>query len=220
MKKLYYSIFIIVISTLFVSCENDNEGNSIITKPATIELNGDATIYIAQGNSYTEEGVTITGGTLYKTIGMVATDRPGSYTIQYIAINSDGAYTTAQRNVIVFGLGDGSIELAGDYAGYRGTSYGTDITITKIATGVYSVPDMFGGFYEYFRGYGSAFRCPGIIRYEGNGIVTMPVWSSSPWGPFNFLDDEGTVDSEGTISYKIVFDDGTSIATAFRLVKK
>lgn len=221
MKKIFFYIAITLATSIaFISCHKDDEGGSFLTQPAEITLNGAETIYVVQGLSYSEEGVNVTGGELYATVGQVATNRPGKYTINYIAKNADGAYSSVSRTVIVLELGDGSLDISGTYRGYRGESYGTDISITKIATGVFSVTDVFGGFYEYFREYGSAYRVPVIFRYEGNNKITMPVWGSSPWGELNFVGDTATIDSQGTIAYKVLFDDGTSIATEFKLEKK
>lgn len=221
MKKLVNIFFILFVVSFFISCEDDKDPESMITKPAVVTVNGDETVYVIQGQTYTEDGATVEGGTLYKTVGNVATQRPGTYSIKYIGVNSDGAFTTAERSVIVLKLGDNSIDLSGTYGGYRGAVYGADITLTKIADGIYSVSDLFGGYYEYFRGYGSAYRATGLIRYEGDGVVIMPVDASSPWGAFNFMDGEGVFDvNSGKLTYKVLFEDGSSIATEFNLIKK
>ncbi|MDR1594360.1 MAG: DUF4998 domain-containing protein [Prevotellaceae bacterium] len=43
---------------------------------------------------------------------------------------------------------------------------GTTVTVEGTEEGAYKISDLFGGYYEYGRGYGSAYRCWGIVSFD------------------------------------------------------
>jgi hypothetical protein len=129
--------------TVIVETVPDNE-SPIIT------LIGDATINLTLGDSYTEEGVTITDNIdnidndmSTTTSGSVDTNTIGSYIITYSATDTAGNTATVTRTVIVeditiLPIGDGYIfHSANDdsyYIEYWGDTWGTDTVYTDETT--------------------------------------------------------------------------------------
>ncbi|MDR1170045.1 MAG: DUF5012 domain-containing protein [Prevotellaceae bacterium] len=58
-----------------------------------------------------------------------------------------------------------------EYAG------GTKVTLEAVEEAAYRVSDLFGGFYEYGRGYGSAYRCWGDFSLDDVLLAALP----DPW---------------------------------------
>jgi hypothetical protein len=226
LKNLFYiSIGFLL---LFSSCKKeDTNGVSKITTPAEITLKGDPEVYIVMGTQYVDSGVTVKNGELVKTISTVIPGASGSYFVRYIVENNDGLTYSKTRKVFVLELGSDELDLSGHYDGARGAigagQYTSDISVDKVAKGVYKVSDFFAQYYEVFRGYGPDYACGGLLTYKGNGVAIMPVNSNSPWGPFNFGQGKASaslINGKVTIQYTIAFADGTSIASPFTLTHK
>ena len=71
--------------------------------PPTVTLNGSATVNLTVGQSYTELGASVSGGTsaTANVSGSVNTSVAGTYTVTYSASDTDGNVGTATRTVIV-----------------------------------------------------------------------------------------------------------------------
>ena len=69
--------------------------------PPVVTLNGNASITIQQGNTYTEQGATSDGGESVTISGTVNTNIADTYTITYSATDAAGNTGTATRTVIV-----------------------------------------------------------------------------------------------------------------------
>ncbi len=227
MKTIKYISAIVLIGFIYfiVSCKKeDTKGISKATTPPTITITGQAQVVLAPGQQYVDSGATVKNGTLVNTINTLLNTVPGSYMVKYIAQNADGATVTAIRKIIVVELGDPSLDLSGDYIGGRGTTVGGPVTLTKIATGVYDVSDYYGEFYEIFRGYGSAYRAPGILTYKGNNKAIMPVNTPTAFGEVHIKGGTASVGtgSNGKISitYELQFSDGSGFVAPFFLNKQ
>jgi len=145
--------------------------------------------------------------------------------LTYSATNVDGFASTINRVVWVVGVtGDANSHFEGTYTGGRGTSYSRDmgdgsvlLKKTSIA-GVYYCTDMFARFYEVYRGYGTDYRCPGVIRVNAdstfdNASINFP----TPWADAFITTGSASITSAGRFNYGISFTDGTSVATPFFL---
>lgn len=96
-----------------------NPGNGGNTQPPvvkpqgniTLKLNGDATIYLTEGSSYSDKGASAvdTNGTdvssKISVSGQVNTNVPGTYKITYSITNYNGEVLSVVRNVIVQAMG-------------------------------------------------------------------------------------------------------------------
>ena len=129
------------------------------TTAPVITLNGDATITLLRGETYTELGATVTDyETLTAVIGgdTVDPNTPGTYTITYNATDSSGnAATQVTRTVIIPALSDGQnheLEGVNIYA-HQKMLYVNGIVQEQ---GVIKVYNLFGQqvFTETFEGYG------------------------------------------------------------------
>ena len=74
--------------------------NNIPSIP-TIALIGSHTITIEQYSTFTDPGVTVESNNKVAVIGEVKTIAPGTYTVRYIVIDSNGSVNSVTRNVIV-----------------------------------------------------------------------------------------------------------------------
>ena len=92
-KKL---IYISAFALLAISCDRefDSEGVSRITTYATLTMQGEVWNRIAQGGTWTDQGVTAKEGEadIEVTVGgdVVDVNTPGAYAISYTATNKDG----------------------------------------------------------------------------------------------------------------------------------
>jgi len=117
----------------------DSSGNSAYTKSRTVvvrdttapslSLNGDSTVYVGLGGTYTEQGATysdnVDGSGSANVSGTVDTNTLGSYTITYSYTDSSGnTATSITRTVIVEDQTKPLLTLNGDstiYVEYNGT---------------------------------------------------------------------------------------------------
>lgn len=168
-----------MMATAFVvtSCSNEDEISSSITNYPLVEVIGENTIFVNEGDTFTDPGavatidgaevpytVTYTGkyrGNVYTgTLGTAVSD---IYTATYAAENADGFFGTTTRQIVVAETGDLVNSIAGVYRStvFRNGSQPaanpqdyTDIEYVLIwenEDGTYGISDAFGGWYEYGR---------------------------------------------------------------------
>ena len=182
MKK----ILILCIVALLGACSSDStEDVSSVTNYPTFEVIGDDTIFIMQGETYTEPGVIATEGEeeidfttsysgMYRGETSLNTNVSDVYTITYSAVNRDGFTGTATRTVIVVDNGDLENSIAGLYRstvfrnGVQGSpaSNYTDmeyILIWENEDGTYEVSDALGGWYLLGRAIAGSASPGGLI---------------------------------------------------------
>lgn len=116
MKKI--KSIILVFATLFIlSCEKDStQGVSKVTNYPTITINGDITMVLTQGDTYTEQSAQALAGSQVlplETEGTVNTSIPGVYKVRYSATNDDGFPASKERTVIVLSNQPSNINLEG-----------------------------------------------------------------------------------------------------------
>ncbi|MBP0903424.1 immunoglobulin-like domain-containing protein [Mariniflexile gromovii] len=86
------------------SCTEENPIKSDITYYADVQLVGDSTMAIIQGETFSDPGAIslIDGESVpYTTTGSVNTSTPGVYFLTYETINDDGFPASAKRTVVV-----------------------------------------------------------------------------------------------------------------------
>ena len=153
----------------------------------------------------------------------------GFYYITYSAVGSDGYPASVERTVCVY---DPSItlDISGVYdtdmnatmyygkvngvtdwypfavfaAGYGNTSQCTDIEFTQIVPGIYYVNDIFGGWYEQIRGYGSRYAMTAYVSVDNDGNIGLLSSYIAGWGDGIDYLDEGKYE-DGTISYGLCY---------------
>lgn len=115
MKKIFYFILTIVA----VSCSDTTTDDvSRVTNYPVMTLNGERTVVLNQGRTYTESGAASLAGTeeLPITItGTVNTSVPNVYKLTYTSVNVDGFAATLTRAVVVLSTAPSTINLQGTF---------------------------------------------------------------------------------------------------------
>ena len=191
MKYINYLTIILLFIVAFTSCESDYEDNMGITTSLEWDYHGGNPITLFKGTPYVEPGVEAyeiigedTTELDVEILGEVNVDITHTYKLVYKAVNSEGFdfYRTRKVNIVSF-TGYDIIELPeGTYDGIRVGRGGGEVQIAKLATGVYQISDLLGGYYEFDRGYGSAYAAPGILVVEEDGTVRSELGSGG-FGP-------------------------------------
>ncbi len=226
-KKILNNILVLSVLVIlgFSSCDKDTTaGLTGITYYPDIVMEGEETIYLKLGDTYTDAGASATENGVEIEVEVssnVDTSIPGSYSVGYTAFNSDGFSKTLYRAIIVYDGNMSTVDLSGEYSGHvirnndPAKEYtGNPVTLTPLeiegVTGVYEISDWIAGFYAIGYGYGSNYVFPGIIQINGDNEV-LHLDMSNPWGdPFDSV--VGTYDpSTGVIKYDAYWLEGTYV---------
>ena len=217
MKK-YISLFILPVALMALTgCDKDTEGFTSVTTYPVIELDGSDRLVINAGTPFVDPGYSATMGTADVTADVVVTTSmnmadpaPGLYSINYSIANPDGISAGVSRLVIVSAPGD---QASGFYtvsasSTCNGTAYGNPYSmyIYGYGDGSYFVSDMFGGWYDQRRGYGSAYAMQGDIEIAADGTVTLLDSYIEGWGDGLDSLEDGLFDaSTGEISWTLSY---------------
>lgn len=190
MKNLYKLGKIGAIAILFAitSCSTEDEISSKVTVYPIITVNGDSTIFLNEGEAFTDPGAVAMIGETEVPVdvkyvgryrgnvftGTLDTSVADIYTAEYSALNEEGFAGTATRQIIVANTGDLVNSIEGLYTstvfrnGTQGTpaSNYTDIEymlIWKNDDGSYEISDAFGGWYLFGRAIPDSETPGGII---------------------------------------------------------
>lgn len=205
--KLHKYCLALLSPFLLLSCEKDTEGVSRTTYYCELELKGATTLFVGVGETYEEPGYAATendkdvSSTVVVT-GAVNTAKAGPYTLTYTAYNQDGFPKTAQREVFVYDKTPSAIESGYYYVskssnrnGGPSSEYASepDLTIYQVEPGVFYISDLFGGYYNVGRGYGTAYTAPGTLSFDGATLSYIDS-ENTPWGD-TFSGATGTYDA-------------------------
>lgn len=204
-KNIFYLMLMLLTSVLtFTSCDNDSSaGYTRITYYPVLSMQGDETMYIDKGTTFTDPGCTaeLNGEDVTSQIvtkGTVNTAKSGVYNLSYSVANEDGFSATASRTVIVTDPADATEGVftsdANSYRDYNGanTPFGSnfEVIIINNGDGTYHVEDLLGGWYSQRAGYGTTYNMDGTISMDSEGNLTL---ISSLIGGWN----DGLVDFSG-----------------------
>jgi len=118
MKKTIISLLLIT-GGIFTSCEDTSTENvSRVTTYPIVTINGDKTLVLTQGDSFTDEGAVALAGAEELEItsdGTVDTATPGVYKVNYNASNADGFTASQTRTVIVLSSAPSAFNLEGTF---------------------------------------------------------------------------------------------------------
>mgnify|MGYP002624215666 CR=1 FL=1 len=189
-RRILNIIAIAALSVLTLdSCDKESEGVTRTTYYPTIELEGDAVMYVDKGSEYVEPGYIsmlngedVTSGVTV--VSDVDTDASGVYYVNYITIdNEDGFGAAATRKVVVLDFSDPIegvyvVNSAVSFRDYGGTiaNFKGDFEILIISNGdgTYYVSDLFGGWYDQGAGYGSNYACVAVMTINGATVDVDP----------------------------------------------
>lgn len=158
-------------------------------------------------------------------VSSISTDKPTLYTVTYTAVNADGFSASATRTVFVY---DPSVttSMAGTYstdmtetkyganktafsayaASYGNTDQCVGIEFTELAPGIYSVNDLFGGWYEQIRGYGNSYAMTGYVCLNADNTIDLMSSLVAGWGDSLDYIKNGKYDpATGKISYSLSY---------------
>ncbi len=204
MKKLVYSL-LLVVAAVFTSChEVTTEDTSYITYYVTFDLDGGSTYIHPVGTEFVDPGYTAMEGTEDVTAnvvvsGSVDSDVMGVYTLTYSAVNSDGYSASTSRTVVVYDENYAGPDVAtGTYTLQAGSSRdyfdddgtitntpfdGYTVTISKTAPGFFYCSDYLGGYYDQRAAYGSSYAMKGYFTIDSDNTTIIPISSYvSGWG--------------------------------------
>ena len=228
----YRIYFTLLLATLLAAgCEKSvtTQDHSVITHYVTFDLN-DVNQYnetlVKQGTAYVDPGYTAMEGTTDVTGDVqvsgddVSTDSPGVYHIYYSAVNQDGFSASANRTVIVYPATPPSGDLSGDYAGIRvGKNAGGTVTIDNAAPAVFRISDLFGGYYDQYAGYGKAYAAPGYLLLNADNSVEVLYGYVNGWATVISGSRGAYYPDSNTITFGIMFEDGTGFGFDVQLTK-
>ena len=210
--KLLITMAFVGIAMIFNSCTDDStEGLTRITYYPELTLEGDKTLYLDKGASFTDPGYTaiLNGEDVSDQVEIstnLNTNKSGIYTISYSIVNADGFSSSASRKIIVTDPNDAIEGIyytdPESYRLYNGAqvAYGNSFTILILnnGDGTYNVDDLLGGWYCQRAGYGSNYAMQGIISVSADGSIDMlasyvPGWGDTATGMTDGKFEDGTI---------------------------
>ena len=118
MKNIYkIGLGIGIMLFTLISCTEDPVSSKVTFYPE-LTINGESTVVLTEGDTYTEEGaVALENGEEIEvtTTGTVDSSTPGVYFVSYAASNVDGFATSKKRTVIVLSAEPSAINLEGTF---------------------------------------------------------------------------------------------------------
>jgi hypothetical protein len=224
MRKYIYGLMMCIVALAFTACDETSQDNSFVTHYVVLELNGDEFIEHNIGTPFTDPGVVATEGTedvsdKVTVSGKVDVNTPGIYTLTYSAVNKDGFSSSITRRVGVF---DPTVttDISGIYSVGSGsyryysssdttTPYSGDyeIEVSLVLPGLFYISDLFGGYYESYRGYASSYgfgyyNMEGYLKLNSDNTIESISGSVYAWGDSYDTVENGVYDPEaGTITF-------------------
>jgi hypothetical protein len=184
MKTAYkYCLLMVFPLFMFTSCEKETEDLSSSTHLCELTLNGNASMAVPMGETFTEPGYKAYEGDKDVTsnvviAGSVNTAQAGTYVLTYTIKNINGFATSKKRTVLVT---DKSV-FSGAYFGESEYGvrhyYESPVEITELGYGFYEIDDILGGFYNYGRypgydAYGYDFKADATIKLNDDNTITL-----------------------------------------------
>lgn len=175
MKKILYSLIVCAGVLTFASCDDSVEDNSRLTylvdlqvEQAVIEHQVN-TAFTTPKFTATENGEDVSAKVTVTGLDDVDVTKIGTYPISYSVTNSDGYSSSAKQTVYVVNL-DADTDISGNYTIDTEVSYaqkGSEqpvkfssaypLTIKKVATSIFTISDLFGGWFNLEQGLGGDF---------------------------------------------------------------
>ena len=220
-------ISIIILGILVLGCDTDSTDDiSFITNYPTFDLNGDAWEFGEVNTGVGDPGVTVYEGQNeidFSTEGTVDPNTVGFYPITYSATNQDGFDGEFERIIWIYPPDAESVDISGTYTGsYLRTSTGetyttTGLVIEKVGVGLYSVSDLFAGYYVQVFDNDPTAANPGYLFHVGGGDFIV-----APNDPDIFGDrlyGSMSVNMDGSFSLDL-YDEGFDWTQDFEFVKE
>jgi hypothetical protein len=231
MKKIYL-FGLLALGMLALSSCNDGKDeltDSRLTYYADLQMQGDEFMLVPVGSKFVDPGCTgtlagedITSKIVIEGADEVDTNTLGFYYITYSAEGSDGYPASVERTVCVYDP-TVTLDISGEYivdmeasiyqgartyadraAFYGNTTQCTGITFDMIVPGIYYVNDIFGGWYDQIRAYGSRYAMTAYVSVDNDGNIDLLSSYIASWGDgVDYLEDGKFED--GVISYSLCY---------------
>lgn len=231
MKKIYL-FGLLALGMLALSSCNDGKDeltDSRLTYYADLQMQGDEFMLVPVGSKFVDPGCTgtlagedITSKIVIEGADEVDTNTLGFYYITYSAEGSDGYPASVERTVCVYDP-TVTLDISGEYivdmeasiyqgartyadraAFYGNTTQCTGITFDMIVPGIYYVNDIFGGWYDQIRAYGSRYAMTAYVSVDNDGNIDLLSSYIAGWGDgVDYLEDGKFED--GVISYSLCY---------------
>ena len=216
----------------FTACSDDHLTDSRLTYYVNLELQGDEMMLVPIGTTFTDPGVkaTLAGEDFTSNVVVSGADEVdvntiGFYDITYSGMNADGFLASVSRTVVVYDpsvttsiAGTYSTDMAetkygaaknpfSAYAAYYGnTSQCVGIVFTEYVPGIFSVNDLFGGWYNQIRGYGANYNMTGYVCLNADNTISLLSSYIKGWGDSLDYLENGVYDpATGRISYSVSY---------------
>jgi len=205
------------------SCRDiDSYDTSTITNFVTFTVTG-GDVSIPIGSTFTDPGVVAKEGTEDETSsvtksGSVDVSKAGVYTITYSATNKDGFSSSATRKVYVYDPNNTTSDISGTYtladgsyrlnttSGAKTAFSGYDVTIQKVAPGIYYMSDYIGGYYAQRAGDGSAYAMTGYFSLNNDYSIAALSGDVAGFGDSMNSLTNGLYDvSTNSVSYVVTY---------------
>lgn len=200
MKKILFYTLLALSAFTMSACSSDPEySDAHVEYYPVLSMKGDAFVEHPVGTPYTDAGCTATFGeedftSRIAVSGLedVDVNTPGLYTITYSAVNekypvlnASVSRTVAVCDPTVTTDISGSYKVqSGSYRLYNGAQTpfaGYSVTIKKAASGIFSVSDLMGGWYDQRAGYGSGYAMRGYIQLLSDNSVVILSGHVNSW---------------------------------------
>lgn len=231
MKKIYL-FGLLALGMLALSSCNDGKDeltDSRLTYYADLQMQGDEFMLVPVGSKFVDPGCTgtlagedITSKIVIEGADEVDTNTLGFYYITYSAEGSDGYPASVERTVCVYDP-TVTLDISGEYdvdmeasiyqgartyadraAYYGNTTQCTGIIFDMIVPGIYYVNDIFGGWYDQIRAYGSRYAMTAYVSVDNDGNIELLSSYIAGWGDgVDYLEDG--IYEDGVISYSLCY---------------
>lgn len=171
---------VLAICFAFAACGDEEVTDSKSNPVVLMGLNGKSSVEVQYGTTYKDAGCSATfmgkdysDNIVVEGLDDIDTNDPGTYSITYACKAPDGFVYSAERTVVVcnpqvkysaagtFSTQAGTKRVAAD--GTEKTFTRSLVTVTKVASGLFSVNDLLGGFYAAMEAAGTPVDNPVTI---------------------------------------------------------
>lgn len=220
MKKVIYSLLLFGSLIGLWGCDKTSEGTTSITYYVNFEMNGEETMLVPVGETFTDPGVVALEGDEDVTASVttesnVNANEVGLYSVSYSATNADGFSSSVKRTVIVYdptvktdASGAYTVDASVSYRemnGAKGAFKGDfSVTVDPVAPGIFYISDFLGGWYDQGAAYGASYAMKGYFKLNPDNTIEVLSSRIAGWGDSLDSMTDGKYDPEnGQISWSV-----------------
>lgn len=227
MKKIVYSLIVCAGMLAFAACDDSVEDNSRLTY--LVDLQVKDTVEHQVGTSFTipqftatENGKDVSSKVTVTGADEVDGNKIGIYPITYVTANADGIEASASQTIYVVNMA-ADTDISGSYVINAEESKCIDtatqeeipftgsypLTVTKVATGIFTISDVLGGWLNLEKGLGSDFAVAASCSLDNAVTADQASSRLTPLKPksLTFEDEDGT-EKTVTVYIQSVLSDG------------